>query len=118
MHLPDIYLIPRVLQRAYWRICRNHRALREYWRHGAGQHGHWRTEIYQDGSQVPSMKLFDGGVVNDALIGLIETNSRMPSQLRGAYNGSGRFWQMLFITMVDVSLSNEGRAKRLRSYNF
>lgn len=36
------------------------------------------TEIYQEGLQLPGVKLFDGGEVNQAVVDIIRTNVRLP----------------------------------------
>lgn len=41
------------------------------------------TEVYQEGLQFPGIKVFDRGVVNQALLDLIEVNVRLPDMTLG-----------------------------------
>ena len=53
---------------------------------GGSAPGGWvpgATEIYQEGMTIPPLKLYDGGVRNEAVISIITANSRMADQLVG-----------------------------------
>ena len=49
----------------------------------AGSYDALATEIYQEGLRIPPVKLFDGGVRNDALYKVMLSNSREPGKLGG-----------------------------------
>ena len=84
MHLPDVYLIEPVFFEGriegYVATIVHHADIGGM---AAGSMAIGATEIFQEGLRLPLMKLFDGGVVNDAVVAILETNSRMPDQLRG-----------------------------------
>jgi N-methylhydantoinase B len=84
MHLPDVYLIQPVFYdsriEGYVATIVHHADVGGM---APGSMAIGATEIYQEGLRIPLMKLCDAGEVNDALVTLLETNSRMPGQLRG-----------------------------------
>jgi N-methylhydantoinase B len=84
MHLPDVYLIQPVFFESriegYVATIVHHADVGGM---APGSMAIGATEIYQEGLRIPLMKLFDAGAVNEALVTLLETNSRMPGQLRG-----------------------------------
>lgn len=84
MHLPDVYLIQPVFFESriegYVATIVHHADVGGM---APGSMAIGATEIYQEGLRIPLMKLFDAGEVNEALVTLMETNSRMPAQLRG-----------------------------------
>jgi N-methylhydantoinase B len=84
MHLPDVYLIQPVFYASriegYVATIVHHADIGGM---APGSMAIGATEIYQEGLRIPLMKLFDGGSVNEGLVLLMETNSRMPGQLRG-----------------------------------
>ncbi|WP_144113235.1 hydantoinase B/oxoprolinase family protein [Paraburkholderia sp. BCC1886] len=84
MHLPDVYLIQPVFYASriegYVATIVHHADVGGM---APGSMAIGATEIYQEGLRIPLMKLFDAGEVNAALVLLLETNSRMPGQLRG-----------------------------------
>jgi N-methylhydantoinase B len=84
MHLPDVYLIQPVFYdsriEGYVATIVHHADVGGM---APGSMAIGATEIYQEGLRIPLMKLCDAGDVNDALVTLLETNSRMPGQLRG-----------------------------------
>src|SRR5690606_10173149 len=41
------------------------------------------TEIYQEGLQLPGVKLFESGKINQAVVDIIEMNVRLPNQSLG-----------------------------------
>lgn len=41
------------------------------------------TEIYQEGLQLPGVKLFNAGIVNDGIVDIISTNVRLPQSSLG-----------------------------------
>ena len=61
------------------------------------------TEIYQEGLQLPLVKLFDRGVENDAIMEIIRLNVRVPdlvvgdirAQLAAAHTGATRFLELI-----------------------
>lgn len=48
-----------------------------------GSWGPGRTEIYQEGIQLPPCKLYVGGRPNSEVIGILRANSRMPNAITG-----------------------------------
>jgi len=53
---------------------------------GGGVPGGWAPNaqsIHQEGTVIPPVKLYDGGRVNEALIGMIRANSRLPNEIAG-----------------------------------
>jgi N-methylhydantoinase B len=84
MHLPDIFIIKPVFaegERIAFVLTTAH--------HGdvggrvPGSNAADSTEIYQEGLRLPPLKLVEGGVRNETLWTLIETNVRLPVQLFG-----------------------------------
>lgn len=84
MHLPDVYLIQPVFfdgrVEGYVATIVHHADIGGM---APGSMAIGATEIFQEGLRIPLMKLADGGKPNDTLVALLETNSRMPEQLRG-----------------------------------
>jgi N-methylhydantoinase B len=84
MHLPDVYLIQPVFFESriegYVATIVHHADIGGM---APGSMAIGATEIFQEGLRIPLMKLFDAGEPNEALLTLLETNSRMPQQLRG-----------------------------------
>ncbi|WP_349606465.1 hydantoinase B/oxoprolinase family protein [Cupriavidus sp. DF5525] len=84
MHLPDVYLIQPVFHDGriggYAATIVHHTDIGGM---APGSMAIGATEIFQEGLRIPLMKLVDGGEVNETLMTLLETNSRMPDQLRG-----------------------------------
>src|SRR5437868_7967109 len=54
-----------------------------HWLDIGGQLGGMSTEIYQEGLQIPIMKLHDRGKVNETLIAMIRQNVRIPTRALG-----------------------------------
>ena len=84
MHLPDIFIIKPVFvegERIAFVLTTAH--------HGdvggrvPGSNAADSTEIYQEGLRLPPLKLVEGGVRNETLWTVIETNVRLPVQLFG-----------------------------------
>ena len=84
MHLPDIFIIKPVFaegERIAFVLTTAH--------HGdvggrvPGSNAADSTEIYQEGLRLPPLKLVEGGVRNETLWTIIETNVRLPVQLFG-----------------------------------
>ena len=84
MHLPDIFIIKPVFaegMRIAFVLTTAH--------HGdvggrvPGSNAADSTEIYQEGLRLPPLKLIEGGVRNETLWTVIETNVRLPVQLFG-----------------------------------
>lgn len=84
MHLPDVYLIQPVFYderiEGYVATIVHHADVGGM---APGSMAIGATEIFQEGLRIPLLKLFDAGEPNHTLITLLETNSRMPDQLRG-----------------------------------
>jgi N-methylhydantoinase B/oxoprolinase/acetone carboxylase alpha subunit len=45
------------------------------------------SEIFQEGLRIPPLKLYDEGVPNDTLFGMLERNVRIPDTVRGDLDG-------------------------------
>src|SRR5205814_10509351 len=54
-----------------------------HWLDIGGQLGGMSTEIYQEGLQIPIMKLHDRGKVNETLVAMIRQNVRIPTRALG-----------------------------------
>jgi len=54
-----------------------------HWLDIGGQLGGMSTEIYQEGLQIPIMKLHDRGTVNETLTAIIRQNVRIPTRAMG-----------------------------------
>ncbi len=54
-----------------------------HWLDIGGALGGMTTDIYAEGLQIPIMKLYDRGVVNEALLAIIRQNVRLPSRAMG-----------------------------------
>jgi N-methylhydantoinase B len=84
MHLPDWYLIrPIFFEKRLVAFSASIVHHADIGGMAPGSMALAATEIYQEGIRLPLVKLFDGGVANQALLAVLEANSRMPSQLRG-----------------------------------
>jgi N-methylhydantoinase B len=84
MHLPDIYVIkPMFFDGAvegYAATLAHHTDVGGL---TAGSNSIHSTEIYQEGLRLPLLKLYDAGVPNETLFGVIERNVRVPVQVLG-----------------------------------
>jgi N-methylhydantoinase B len=84
MHLPDIFMFVPIfhggaLQGFSVVICHH----TDVGGRVAGSNASDSTEIYQEGLRIPVMKLYDRGVINETLAGLIEINVRVPDRVLG-----------------------------------
>jgi len=74
-----------------------------HWLDIGGMLGGMSTDIFSEGLQIPIMKLHDGGVVNETLVGVIRQNVRLPSRAMGdlraqvtaVKTGERRFLQLI-----------------------
>ncbi len=67
------------------------------------------TEIYQEGLQFPGIKIFEKGIVNQALIDLIEVNVRLPEMTLGdlqACAASLKVGEQRFLTVIEKYSKN------------
>ena len=83
-HLPDIFLFKPVF--AYdtlvgWACCIGHQT--DIGGRIPGGNACDSTEIYQEGLQIPPIKLFAGGVLNRAVWRILEKNVRVPDKVLG-----------------------------------
>ena len=72
------------------------------------------TEIYQEGLQIPPIKLFDGGVLNRAVWRIIEKNVRIPDKVLGdlqSLMAACRFGERDLLRLV-----NEYGLEEMKSY--
>jgi len=84
MHLPDFYLIKPIFDDG--RLAGYTTALVHHTDVGGIAPGAIAThavDIYQEGIRIPLLKLYDGGVLNDTLIAMLETNVRVPHKVLG-----------------------------------
>ncbi len=84
MHLPDIFMFAPIFHRDVLQgfsvvICHH----TDVGGRVAGSNASDSTEIYQEGLRIPVMKLYDRGVINETLRGLIEINVRVPDRVLG-----------------------------------
>ena len=83
-HLPDIYVIQPVFaqgQRVGYVATIAHHT--DIGGKTAGGNGCDATEIYQEGLRIPPLKLYDGGVPNEAIFQILARNVRIPDQVLG-----------------------------------
>lgn len=83
-HLPDIYIItPIFFEGALggWATTVAHHA--DVGGIVPGSNALGATEIYQEGLRLPFLKLYDGGVVNQAILDIVALNVRVPDQVIG-----------------------------------
>jgi N-methylhydantoinase B len=84
MHLPDIFMFVPIfhggaLQGFSVVICHH----TDVGGRVAGSNASDSTEIYQEGLRIPVMKLYERGVINETLAGIIEINVRVPDRVLG-----------------------------------
>ena len=84
MHLPDIYIIKPFFVdgviEGYGGAIAHHS---DVGGNAPGSHAIHSTEVYQEGLRLPTMKLYNEGVLNDSVFRIIEANTRMPNKLVG-----------------------------------
>jgi N-methylhydantoinase B len=84
MHLPDIFVIKPVFSGADlvgYAACVAHHA--EIGGRVPGGNAVDSTEIFQEGLQIPPLKLYDRGRLNDTLMAILLRNVRLPEIVRG-----------------------------------
>ena len=84
MHLPDIFVIKPVFAREElvgYAACVAHHA--DIGGRMPGGNAVDSTEIFQEGLQIPLLKLYDGGQLNETLMTLLMRNVRIPAVVRG-----------------------------------
>jgi N-methylhydantoinase B len=79
-HLPDIYLIKPIFVAGE---LEGYAATMAHHSDAPGSIAVHATEIYQEGLRIPLSKLVDGGVENETLFELIESNTRQPVHVLG-----------------------------------
>ena len=84
MHLPDVFLITPIYVdgevEAFAGTVVHHADVGGM---APGSMALAATEIFQEGLRIPIIKLFEKGVLNRSVMGLLEANSRTPDALRG-----------------------------------
>ena len=83
-HLPDIFLFKPIFMYDTligWSCCIGHQT--DIGGRIAGGNACDNTEIYQEGLQIPPIKLYDGGVLNRAVWRILEKNVRVPEKVLG-----------------------------------
>ncbi len=84
MHLPDIFVIKPVFAREElvgYAACVAHHA--DIGGRMPGGNAVDSTEIFQEGLQIPLLKLYEGGRLNETLMTLLMRNVRIPAVVRG-----------------------------------
>jgi len=83
-HLPDIYIVQPVFASkqhvGYVATIAHHTDIGGK---TAGGNGCDATEIYQEGLRIPPLKLYEGGVPNEAIFQILARNVRIPVQVLG-----------------------------------
>ena len=105
-HLPDIFLFKPVF--AYdtlvgWSSCIGHQT--DIGGRIPGGNACDNTEIYQEGLQIPPIKLFEGGVLNRAVWRILEKNVRVPEKVIGdvqALLAACRYGERDMLRLVDL----------------
>ena len=83
-HLPDIFLFKPIFYNEAlfgWTCCIAHQT--DIGGRVAGGNASDNTEIYQEGLRLPPLKLYDRGVLNQAVWRIIEKNVRVPDKVLG-----------------------------------
>jgi N-methylhydantoinase B len=84
MHLPDFYIIkPVFVDETLEGFVGTLAHQSDVGGIAPGGMGVYASEIYQEGLRIPTLKLFDAGVPNDAIFRLIEKNTREPVNVMG-----------------------------------
>ena len=104
-HLPDIYLFKPIF--AYdtlvgWSCAIGHQT--DIGGRIPGGNACDSTEIYQEGLQIPPIKLYAGGVLNRAVWRILEKNVRVPEKVLGdvqALSTAVRFGERDLLRLVD-----------------
>ena len=104
-HLPDIFLFKPVF--AYdtlvgWSCCIGHQT--DIGGRIPGGNACDSTEIYQEGLQIPPLKLYEGGILNRAVWRILEKNVRVPEKVLGdvqAQLAAVRFGERDLMRLVD-----------------
>ena len=104
-HLPDIFLFKPIF--AYdtlmgWSCCIGHQT--DIGGRVAGGNACDNTEIYQEGLILPPLKLYDKGVLNQAVWRILEKNVRVPDKVLGdvqALLAAVRFGERDLLRLVD-----------------
>ena len=104
-HLPDIFLFKPIF--AYdtligWSCCIGHQT--DIGGRVAGGNACDNTEIYQEGLILPPLKLYDKGVLNQAVWRILEKNVRVPEKVLGdvqALLAAVRFGERDLLRLVD-----------------
>ncbi|MEC8857000.1 MAG: hydantoinase B/oxoprolinase family protein, partial [Chloroflexota bacterium] len=104
-HLPDIFLFkPIFVNEALfgWSCCIGHQT--DIGGRVAGGNACDNTEIYQEGLIIPPLKLYDQGVLNQAVWRILEKNVRVPEKVLGdvqALLAAVRFGERDLLRLVD-----------------
>ena len=105
-HLPDIFLFKPIFVNETligWSCCIAHQT--DIGGRVAGGNACDNTEIYQEGLLLPPMKLYDKGVLNQAVWRILEKNVRVPEKVLGdvqAQLAAVRFGERDVLRLVDT----------------
>lgn len=84
MHLPDVYIIKPVFAdktlHGFVGVVAHQADMGGL---VPGSNSTESVEIYQEGLRIPTLKMYDAGTPNEAIFDFIETNVRLPVQVRG-----------------------------------
>ena len=104
-HLPDIFLFKPIFANdtlVGWSCCIGHQT--DIGGRIAGGNACDNTEIYQEGLQIPPIKLYEEGVLNRAVWRILEKNVRVPEKVLGdvqALLAAVRFGERDLLRLVD-----------------
>ena len=104
-HLPDIFLFKPIFVNETlmgWSCCIGHQT--DIGGRVAGGNACDNTEIYQEGLILPPLKLYDKGVLNQAVWRILEKNVRVPEKVLGdvqALLAAVRFGERDLLRLVD-----------------
>ncbi len=84
IHLPDIYIIKPVFVdgdlEGFSCVLAHHTDVGGL---VPGSNSTATTEIFQEGIRIPALKLFDRGILNEAILAILEKNVRVPDKVLG-----------------------------------
>ena len=87
-HLPDLYVLMPCYERDQligFAVCTSH--MTDVGGRVRGSMSTSSREIFEEGLQIPLLKLYDGGVVNETLVEMLRRNVRLPDLVLGDIEG-------------------------------
>ncbi len=105
IHLPDIYVIKPIFieaeLEAFSCVVAHHTDVGGI---VPGSNSTTATEIYQEGLRLPLLKLYDGGIPNEAIFAILEHNVRVPDVVLGdlrAEIAAARTGERAYLQLID-----------------